>query len=75
MNLTLVWLAAFAVTAISTTIPPIIQPGVSLRAENHFAIDLFYWVIPAAAFGIAVLASSRAQHGAPAPATQDSAQH
>lgn len=53
--ITWVWIAAFAVMAISSAIPPLVDGDATMRDRNDALSAVFYWVVPFVALAGAVL--------------------
>lgn len=57
VQLTWVWIAAFAVMTVSSLIPPIVDGAATIRDDADALSIIFYWVIPFAAVGLAAVIS------------------
>lgn len=55
--LTWIWVAAFAGMTVSSAIPPIVQPGATIRDVSTPLSFVCYWVIPTVLMGLAMLAN------------------
>ncbi|MCS5718799.1 hypothetical protein N1027_11705 [Herbiconiux sp. CPCC 205763] len=57
VQLTWVWIAAFAVMTVSSAIPPIVDGNATIRDDADALSIICYWVIPFAALGLAAVVS------------------
>jgi hypothetical protein len=57
VQLTWVWIAAFAVMTVSSAIPPIADGAATIRDDADALSIICYWIIPFAALGLAAVIS------------------